>query len=398
MNILFAEQPEAHQQLLPLTYTRPIADLRVGILTISEKWQKHLAIPQVGFQTENYLQAKFPSVETSAETIWVINGLMPNTQLIEILNGLKSGQALMKRNVPLLAKGPDNPLSHLDKYEQLAFEHEVSIISRTWDLFHLNGQEIKNDFELITKNRKSAPISDPHTTVYGAENIFLEEGVVVKAAVLNAEKGPIYLGKNSEVQEGALIRGPFGMGEHSIVAMGAKLRGDTSAGPYCKMGGEISNSIFWGYSNKGHDGFLGNSVIGQWCNFGAGTSNSNLKNNYDPVRMWDFESGRFEHTGLQFCGLIMGDHTKCAINTVFNTGTTVGVAANIFGEGFPRAIIPSFSWGGSKGFVTHHPRKALITADIVMKRRNLSLTEEDKDILNHIFETSAQYRVWEKND
>lgn len=398
MNILFKEQPEAHQRLLPLTYTRPIADLRVGILTISEKWQKHLNVSSVGFQTATYLQEKYQTQATDSETIWVIDGTLPNPDLVASVKNLDAGQVLTSDNRLLVARGKDDPTTQPDQYEKIAIENGVSIVSRTWDLFRLNGQEIKQDFHLLTRGRKSAPITDPHTIVYGKENIFLEEGATVRAAVLNAETGPIYLGRDSEVQEGALIRGPFAMGDHSIVAMGAKLRGDTSAGPYCKMGGEISNSVFWGYSNKGHDGFLGNSVIGQWCNFGAGSNNSNLKNNYDPVRMWDFASGRFEHTGLQFCGLIMADHTKCAINTQFNTGTTVGVAANIFGEGFPRTIVPSFSWGGAKGFVTHHPRKALITADIVMKRRNLNLTEEDKAILNHIFETSAQYRVWEKND
>lgn len=398
MNILFKEQPEAHQRLLPLTYTRPIADLRVGILTISEKWQKHLNVSSVGFQTATYLQEKYQTQATDSETIWVIDGTLPNPDLVASVKNLDAGQVLTSDNRLLVARGKDDPTTQPDQYEKIAIENGVSIVSRTWDLFRLNGQEIKQDFHLLTRGRKSAPITDPHTIVYGKENIFLEEGATVRAAVLNAENGPIYLGRESEVQEGALIRGPFAMGDHSIVAMGAKLRGDTSAGPYCKMGGEISNSVFWGYSNKGHDGFLGNSVIGQWCNFGAGSNNSNLKNNYDPVRMWDFASGRFEHTGLQFCGLIMADHTKCAINTQFNTGTTVGVASNIFGEGFPRTIVPSFSWGGAKGFVTHHPRKALITADIVMKRRNLNLTEEDKAILNHIFETSAQYRVWEKND
>lgn len=395
MSILFAEHPEAHQQLLPLTYTRPIADLRVGILTIAEKWARRLDAAPFGFETLPYLQEKFTTLTAEENTLWIVDGLLPDDSLIQAVKTLKPGQVLRHGEHPLAARGKHNPLLHTD-YQPVSFEESYDQISYTWHIFQLNGAEIRKDFELITKGRTSQPITDSHTITYGSD-IFLEEGAQVRAAILNAENGPIYLGRNSEVQEGAIIRGPFGMGEGSIVAMGSKLRGDTSAGPQCKMGGEISNSVFWGRSNKGHDGFLGNSVLGEWCNLGAATNNSNLKNNYDPVRMWDFASGRFVHTGLQFCGLIMGDHSKTAIGTLFNTGTTVGVAANIFGEGFPRNIIPSFSWGGAKGFVTHQPRKAFITAQVVMKRRNLELTEQDKNILNHIFEASAQYRVWEKN-
>ncbi|WP_421874543.1 GlmU family protein [Marinoscillum sp.] len=398
MNILFAEAPEAHQKLLPLTYTRPIANLRVGILTLDEKWSKYLGIDEFSYETQQYLQSKFPSGSPNENTIWIINGIIPSQELIDAIKQLKPNEVLTSDHQWIAARGATNPIQDASAYSTKSFGEKYDQITHTWDIFRLNGQEIRADFTLLTSGKKSEAITDPHTIVYGADNIFIEAGVTIKAAVLNAENGPIYIGKGCEIQEGALIRGPFAMGDHSVIGMGAKLRGDTSAGPYCKLGGEISNSVFWGYSNKGHDGFLGNSVIGEWCNFGAGTNNSNLKNNYDPVRMWDFASGSFTHTGLQFCGLIMGDHSKCAIGTQFNTGTTVGVASNIFGEGFPRTIIPSFAWGGASGFVTHNPRKAFITADIVMKRRNLDLSQQDKDILNHIFEDSAQYRVWEKTD
>jgi len=394
MNIIFTEQAEAHQQLLPLTYTRPVADLRVGVLTIAEKWMKYLEAESFGFETLPYLSEKYSSIDADHQTVWIVNGLLPNDGLLEVIQEMPSGEALSKGGKVIAARGSQNPLSE-GSYDVKEFTGDFNEIIYTWDLFRLNGAEIRSDYDLLTAGRKSQPINDPHTKTYGSD-IFLEEGAVVRAAILNSETGPIYLGKDSEVQEGAIIRGPFAMGEHSVVSMGAKLRGDSSAGPYCKMGGEISNSILWGYSNKGHDGFLGNSVLGEWCNLGADTNNSNLKNNYDPVRMWDYVTNRFIHTGLQFCGLIMGDHSKSAINTMFNTGTTVGVAANIFGEGFPRNIIPSFSWGGAVGLVTHQPRKAFITADIVMKRRNLTLTEEDKAILSHIFEDSAHQRVWEK--
>lgn len=395
MNILFVEQAEAHQQLLPLTYTRPIADLRVGILTIAEKWSKALSIDTYGFITQPYLQAGFSAAEAHKDSLWILNGVLPDSELVRAINNLQENEALYLDEQLLAARGAANPVE-VSYPHKVVFEGEPNQVVHTWDIFRLNGAEIRKDYDMITAGRKSQPITDPHTITYGTD-IFLEEGAKVRAAVLNAENGPIYLGKDSEVSEGSVIRGAFALGEKSVVAMRGIVRGDTTLGPYCKIGGEVSNSVLWGYSNKAHDGFLGNAVIGQWCNLGAATNNSNLKNNYDPVRMWDFASGRFAHTGLQFCGLIMGDHSKTAIGTMFNTGTTVGVAANIFGEGFPRTIIPSFSWGGASGFVTHQPRKAFITADIVMKRRKMELTDTDKAILNHIFEASAQYRVWEKN-
>lgn len=393
MSILFVEQHSARQRLLPLTYTRPIADLRVGIFTLAEKWSRHLKVPETGFITEKYLSERFIPHEPNSDTFWVLDGVLPSPPLAEKVKELKAGQALCQGNQLLAARGAGNPLE--TDYQKIEFSDEsVDSINYTWDIFRLNGQEIRADYILATAGRQSAPINDPHTITYG-EEIFLEEGASVKAAILNAENGPIYLGKDSEVREGAMIRGPFAMGESSLVNMGAKIRGDSSLGPHCKIGGEVSNSVLWGYSNKSHDGFLGNAVLGQWCNLGADTNSSNLKNNYDPVPMWDFETETFIPTGLQFCGLIMGDHSKCAINTMFNTGTVVGVAANIYGEGFPRNVIPSFAWGGSAGFVTHHPRKALITAGIVMQRRNMELTEADKAILNHIFESTARFRVWE---
>lgn len=395
MRILFAEHTEARQRLLPLTFTRPIADLRVGILTIAEKWAKTLGISAYGFHTAEYLHSRFQPLAADDQSLWIIDGLLPNEQLAGTISRLESGQALWSGDTLLAARGNGQPHGP-GNYQRVDFDGPFERIEYCWDIFKLNGMEIRKDYALLTAGRKSQKLDDPHTQTYGTD-IFLEEGAKVRAAVLNAENGPIYLGKNSEVMEGAIIRGPFGMGEGSVVSMGARLRGDTSAGPYCKMGGEISNSVLWGYSNKAHDGFLGNSVIGEWCNLGAATNSSNLKNNYDGVRMWDYHTEKFIHTGLQFCGLIMGDHSKSAIGVTFNTGTTVGVSANVFGAGFPRNFIPSYAWGGPGGFVTYHPRKAFITADIVMKRRNLALTEKDKGILNHIFEATARFRVWENN-
>ncbi|MCP4457021.1 MAG: glucose-1-phosphate thymidylyltransferase [Cytophagales bacterium] len=387
MHIHFVESSGAWQKLLPLTYTRPITDLRVGILTISEKWGKRLGGSSVSFKTEGYLQNLFPS-EKSNESLSINANLLPNQDLIKTIQNLKTNQELWNAETFLASKG--------DALEKIEFSGEVNLIEYPWDIFRLNKQEIEADYDLLTEGRTSQPITDQHTKTYG-NRIFLEEGVQTKAAILNSEEGAIYLGKNSRVHEGAIIRGSFALGEEAHVNLGAKIKGDTTVGPFCKVGGEVSNSVFYAHSSKGHDGFLGNSVIGEWCNLGADTNNSNLKNNYANVKMWDFESEGFKDTGLQFCGLIMGDHSKCGINTMFNTGTTVGVSANIYGTGFSRTIIPSFAWGGANGFNTYLMKKAFETAELVMQRRNKSLTEEDKEVLTHIFEKTSQQRVWGAN-
>jgi UDP-N-acetylglucosamine diphosphorylase/glucosamine-1-phosphate N-acetyltransferase len=270
----------------------------------------------------------------------------------------------------------------------------MDIVHRPWDIFLLNGQEIRNDYARITANRTSYPIGDKHTIVYGSD-IFIEEGVKIRAAILNAEDGPIYIGKDASIGEGSLIKGPFALCEHGQLSMGATLRGDTTVGPYSKVGGEVSNSVIQGYSSKGHDGFLGNSVIGEWCNLGAGTNNSNLKNNYLEVKMWDYSSESFSPSGRQFCGLIMGDHSKCGISSTFNTGTTVGVSANLFGSGLPRTFIPDFSWGGATGFDTYKLDKMFQTTELVMQRRNQRLTEADQRILEHVFNITRKFRTWD---
>jgi UDP-N-acetylglucosamine diphosphorylase/glucosamine-1-phosphate N-acetyltransferase len=269
------------------------------------------------------------------------------------------------------------------------------IIDRVWKIFQQNGKQIRSDFNLITNSRISRGIQDEHTRCYNVQNVFVEEGVTIRAAILNAENGPIYLGKNSHVHEGAIIRGPFAMGEGSHVNMGAKVRGDTSLGPFCKIGGEVSNSVIFGYSNKAHDGFLGNSVIGEWCNVGADTNTSNLKNNFQNVKLWSYMNKSQVDSGLQFCGLMMGDHGKCGINTMFNTGTVTGVCANIFGEGYPKKFIPSFTWGGANESDTYNLEKALEAIGKGMERRNKSLNDIDKNIMKEVFAQTAQYRTWE---
>jgi UDP-N-acetylglucosamine diphosphorylase/glucosamine-1-phosphate N-acetyltransferase len=296
----------------------------------------------------------------------------------------------------LVAKSDHATLPRLDNLKVIEYEEEITLIDKVWKIFQYNASQLRSDFELMTSGKKSVGIKDKHTIVYNGQDVFVAEGAQVKAAILNAENGPIYLGKNAQVMEGALIRGPFALCEGSTVNMGAKVRGDTTVGPYSKIGGEVSNTVIFGYSNKAHDGFLGNSVIGEWCNIGADTNTSNLKNNYENIKIWNYARGGFEDTGLQFCGLMMGDHSKCGINTMFNTGTVVGVGANIFGDGFPRTFIPSFAWGGAGGFTTFQLDKALETAAKAMQRRSAMLTEAEKSILKHIFEVTAANRVWEK--
>ena len=402
MHLLVFDDPAIRPHLLPFTFTRPVGALRCGILTIAEKWQRRLAAPSVGFLTEKYLQAKFPVCADGVVTgpALVVNGAVcPDALLVRQVQALAPNEGLYCGTTLVAARLADAALVVeliQDGLRQKEVAEPVTVISRPWHLFLRNGTEIRRDFELLTAGRTSAPIADKHTIVYGAENIFLEEGVQIRAAILNAENGPIYLGKNSQVHEGAIISGPLALCEGAHVNSGARLRGDNTIGPYCKVGGEIGNSILLGYSNKGHDGYLGNSVIGEWCNLGADTNTSNLKNNYAPVKVWSHVEGRFVDTGQTFCGLLMGDHSKCGINTMFNTGTVVGVGANIFGAGFPRQFIPSFSWGGAAGFETFKLPKVAEVAERVMSRRNIAYDEVEQALMQRVFEATAADRVWER--
>ncbi|MGY8914943.1 MAG: GlmU family protein [Flavobacteriales bacterium] len=331
--------------LLPFTFTRPVAEIRVGILTIREKWEKFLGFTTTTI-TEEYLSEKYPMVELE-ENILINASFLPNESLVEMVINLKPNEVILQKE--------------------------------------------ETDFKVLTEGRKSAPISKTNT-VFNPKNIFLEEGARVECSILNANDGPIYIGKDAEVMEGCIIRGGFALGEHAVVKMGAKIYGPTTAGPHCRIGGEVNNSVLFSYSNKGHDGFLGNAVLGEWCNIGADSNNSNLKNNYEPVRLWSYETEGFARTGLQFCGLMMGDHSKCGINTMFNTGTVIGVSANIFGAGFPRNFVPSYSWGGASGFTTYLPKKAFETAKIMMERRGVVFDQIEADILNHVFEETKKWR------
>ena len=383
MHINLFDPPQIRENLLPFTFTRPVACIRVGILTIAEKWEKYGF--HVGFETQDYLGKKFEALPTNVK----VNGaLCPSKELSEAILALTANTKLVSGDTVLAVSG--------DGSEAVNFEGTFRMINQPWEIFQFNKEQIEADFALITKGRTSQPITDPHTVVYGKENVFLEEGATIRAAIINAENGPVYIGKNAHVHEGAIISGAFALCEGAHVNMGAKIKGDSTVGPHSKVGGEVSNSVIFGYSNKGHDGFLGNSVIGEWCNLGADTNTSNLKNNYAPVKLWNYTSERFVQTGLQFCGLMMGDHAKCGINTMFNTGTVVGVGSNIFGAGFPKNFIPSFSWGGSSGLITFQPRKFYEVAEAVMQRRGMTFDDTEKEIIDRIFEITTQYRTWDK--
>ncbi len=382
MDITLFDPAETRRSLLPFTFTRPIAHIRIGILKISEKWEHHGF--NIGFATEDYLSAKFKSNNAG---IRVNGGLCPDSSLVSAIKALKEGQKLISGEQVLASNGEGK--------EEITHHESFRLISNPWDIFQFNKEQIISDYALITDGRTSAMVTDPNTVVYGVENIFIEEGVSIRAAILNAEDGPIYIGKNAQIHEGAIIKGAFALCEGSHVNMGAKIKGDSTIGPYSKVGGEISNSVIFGYSNKGHDGFLGNSVIGEWCNLGADTNTSNLKNNYTSVKLWNYNTGRFANTGLQFCGLMMGDHAKCGINTMFNTGTVVGVGANVFGSGYPRNFVPSFAWGGASGLTTFQLRKFYEVAEAVMKRRGIELDDSEREMLHTIFEDTSVYRVWE---
>ena len=378
------------EDLFPFTFTRPVSEIRVGILTISEKWEKWLKAP-VSFQTEEYLSEKYP-LTVAAENMVINGSYLPNKALIEAIQNLKMGEALMDGEdyVAYTTDSPNEFFSSED-YVTVHFKSDCTIIKNTWDIFSNNAAALQADFDVLTQGRKSQPISNTNK-VKSPENIFIEEGATVEFCILNASTGPIYIGKNALMMEGCMVRGGLALCENAILKMGAKIYGAVTAGPGCKLGGEVNNAVLFANSNKGHDGFLGNSVIGEWCNIGADTNTSNLKNNYAPVRLWNYQTEGFAKTGLQFCGLMMGDHSKSGINVMFNTGTVIGVSANIFGSGFPRNFIPSFSWGGASGFTAFRTNKAFEVAEAMMKRRNMEFNDTEAKILEHVFEFTQKWR------
>ncbi|MDA7557913.1 GlmU family protein [Flavobacteriaceae bacterium] len=376
--------------LLPFTYTRPVADIRFGILTIREKWEIVLETTTTTV-TEDYLSDKYPMVEMP-NNIMINASFCPHDSLVNLIKKLEPNQAIFSgENILAFYVMESQEVVNFDDFDIIDFTLETLYIEHTWDIFSKNGVAIEQDFELLTKGKQSGKISKT-VNIINPKSVFIEKGAQIEYATLNASSGPIYIGKDAIIMEGSLVRGPLALCEKAVLKMGAKIYGPTTIGPHSKVGGELTNSVLFGYSNKGHDGFLGNSVIGEWCNLGADSNNSNLKNNYAEVKLWDYNLEGFSKTGLQFCGLMMGDHSKCGINTMFNTGTVVGVSANIFGSGFPRNFIPSFSWGGHTGFKTYLTKKAFEVSKIVMARRHVIFTEVDASILEHVFNITNKFR------
>ena len=382
MNVILFDSNRSN--FYPLSYTRPISEFRIGILTIKEKWTHYYK--NISTKTEDYLVSKYP-IRKQKENLWIDASVLPSKELKTELDSLRNGEVLESNGKIIAFKNLNYSFKNLNKINTSIL---VNSIENIWDIFSDNGREIEADFKLLTKARKSQKISDTNTVI--GKHIFIEKGAKISCSILNAENGPIYIGKNAEIMEGAIIRGPFAMGENAVLKMGAKIYGPTTLGPHCKVGGEVNNSVFFGYSSKAHDGFLGNSVIGEWCNLGADTNNSNLKNNYAEVKLWNYEMERFKKTGLQFCGLIMGDHSRCGINTMFNTGTVIGVSANIFGSGFPRNFVPSFSWGGVSGFQVYKLPKVFEVASKVFERRKLDFDENEQNILTEVYDLTKRYR------
>jgi UDP-N-acetylglucosamine diphosphorylase/glucosamine-1-phosphate N-acetyltransferase len=380
------------QKLLPLTYTRPMANCRIGILTIRAKWEQ-LLNKTSSFLTQDYLQEAFP-VEVNDENILIKGNLLPNPHLVSAIKSLRIDQGLYKDDTLLAIKTNRNITEAYGKASdsnRIDYVDQIQVIERPEDFFTKNKQELQNDFDLLTKNRTSASIH-PSNRVSSPENIFLEEGASIEHSILNADDGPIYIGKGAKILDGCMLRGGVALCEKAVLKMGAKIYGSTTIGPSSKLGGENKNVVIFGHSNKSHDGYLGNAVIGEWCNLGADTNASNLKNDYSEVKLWSYDSNSFRKTGTQFCGLIMADHSKTGINTMFNTGTVVGVCCNIFGAGYQKNFIPSFSWGGPMDYKIYKLEKALKVAALVLERRSLPFTDKDDKIFQTIFDTSAKYR------
>ena len=392
MQVILFDSDVRHN-LLPFTHTRPVADIRCGILTMRERWEKVLGMA-TSTLTEDYLQAVFP-VNASNYNLYINGAVYATLALAKEVTSLKQGQKLVSGALLVAFRDADIAFGDIhsasNRMEAVTSKSDCTAISNPWDIFSQNDKAIKADYDFLTSGRESQPLPD-NITVSG-NAIFLEEGASIGAgAIINTNSGPVYLGKDAEIMEGAIMRGPLAACEHSVIKMGAKVYGATTIGPGCKVGGEISNVVFFANSNKAHDGFLGNAVIGEWCNLGADTNCSNLKNNYDEIKAWNEHQNKSVKTGLTFCGLMMGDHSKAGINTMFNTGTIVGVSCNVYGGGFPPTFIPSFSWGGTEGLTTYRLDRAMDTANRMMGRRNKQLSDADKQMLQTIFDKTAAQR------
>jgi len=395
MQLVLYDHADQRVGLYPLTLTRPVANLRVGILTIAEKWAKRLSLTY-SYWTAAYLQEKYLLAAQEEDVLVISSHICPDDHLCQAIDQLKQGERLLCGQELIAARihRDDLDLGEVDgfaAYAPIVYDHHYTRIQYPEDIFTYNGSEIQKDFQLLTAGRSSANLDDT-VTVLG-NNLFVEEGVQATCCTINTLKGPVYLGKNSEIWEGALVRGPFALGENAQVKMGTKIYGNVTVGPGSRVGGELNTCVIWGNSSKGHEGYLGSSVMGEWCNWGADTNTSNLKNNYKNVKLYHYPSNAYRDTGLQFCGMIMADHAKSAINTAFNTGTVIGVAANVFGAIMPPKFVPDFSWGVGEQAKIYLIDKMFETAKLVFAHRNRNFDTIEQDILREIYNITQSKKI-----
>ena len=384
---------ETRNQLLPFTHTRPVADIRCGIMTMRERWELLLRQPTASL-CPNYMQDVFPKGNSESST-FIDASIFANKEIVAAIEALNDNEQLVYNTWVIAAKTSHSSNINYEHFAEsikdfklVPYHQEPQKLNHIWDIFLKNESAIKADFLLMTKGKKSQTIPE-YVTAISPENIFIEEGAVLNPCIINAAKGPIYIAAHAEIMEGCMLRGPIALGKHAVLKMGAKVYGATTIGAGCKVGGEVSNVVFFANSNKGHDGFMGNAVIGEWCNLGADTNCSNLKNNYDIIKVWSEYDNKLVNTGLQFCGLMMGDHSKSGINTMFNTGTVVGVSSNVFGSNFPEKFVPSFSWGAASEITSYQFDKAIETASRMMERRGMSLSEAEQKMYRYLFDNRA---------
>lgn len=387
--IIFTEEFCQPENLYPFTLTRQIQDIRVGILTIREKWEKILGLPSFDRWEDDYkdLDNSIHLDKNLGDGIcYMIHGnILPTSKLVKALRKLKNGEFIsVNGNAGVIFRFTKEEIIEPNKIKitkAITIKDDIKSIQFPWDIFQLNDYAIRQDFLLLTKNRKSQKISKTNKIV-NQKDIFIEKEAVVEQCFINASEGPVYIGKNSLIMEGTCLRGPIGLGEGAVVKMGTRIYGATTIGPFCLAGGEIKNSVFFANSNKAHDGYIGDSVIGEWCNLGAGTTNSNIKNNASNVKVW---TPKGEMNAGAKCGMFMGDYSKTAINSSINTGTVIGVSCNIFGSGLTPKYIPGFSWG-SDGVQRYELEKALIDIEDWKKIKGKKVSENEKSILKYIFE------------
>lgn len=399
MKVVLFDTEESYQNLLPLSYTRPVSEFRVGIVTIREKWQHFLA-GQYSWLPVEHLREKFPlRCHEDEEALFIAGNKLPNQTIALEASQLRKGDALRDKNGIWAYRGLLRDFLRLGSDYGRESANASRRIDYVFDIFGVNPKQIESDFMWLTRGRYGIGPDDTTRIIgdpilpNGMPALFIEEGAVVEGAVINLKNGPIYIGKNAHVMEGACLRGPLALCAEAKIRMGTKIYGGSTFGPFCKVGGEIDNTVIFGYSNKAHDGYLGNAVVGEWCNLGAGTNSSNLKNDYSKIRIWNYASQRFMRTDLQFCGLIMGDHSKAGINCMFNTATVVGVGVNLHGAGFPRQFIPSFQNGSPEaGFSDVSIDTFMQVASRVMARRGLELTDADRHIFEAIHNSAARFK------